>query len=185
MPKHGTRPTAITLKRRLFDANQNLVGRNFFDLCAGSGSMGFEAWSREATSVYLIESYRTSFNTLQSNLEYLHQKFSSQLAQRPIKLYKEKVEKFLSESFKDIYKSMSLDEQYSSLIFFDPPYEDHKLYEFVYEYFFVSNPGLFKGMICIESDMKKGVGLDFWASTSVEHQKVYKSGDHYFIIFQF
>ena len=51
----GIRPTSTLLKRKLFDSHQTWEAVNFIDLCAGSGSVGLEAWSRGAKSVCLVE----------------------------------------------------------------------------------------------------------------------------------
>ena len=42
------RPTSIMLKRRVFDFFQRMDDKIFIDLCAGSGAVGLEAWSRGA-----------------------------------------------------------------------------------------------------------------------------------------
>ncbi|MBP5296212.1 MAG: RsmD family RNA methyltransferase, partial [Bacteriovoracaceae bacterium] len=46
------RPTSVMLRRKLFDAHQTWKGEGFFDVCAGSGAMGMEAWSRGAESFF-------------------------------------------------------------------------------------------------------------------------------------
>ena len=51
-----TRPTSVLIKRKLFDWRQDLSGHTFIDLCAGSGAMGFEALSRSADKVVLVDS---------------------------------------------------------------------------------------------------------------------------------
>ena len=53
---HNTRPTSVLLKRRLFDSHQSFEGIEFYDICAGSGSMGIEAMSRGAEKVIFVES---------------------------------------------------------------------------------------------------------------------------------
>lgn len=52
------RPTQTLLKRRFFDSFQNFSKYQFFDLCAGSGAIGFEAVSRGAIELTLIEKNR-------------------------------------------------------------------------------------------------------------------------------
>ena len=52
-----TRPTSVMLKRKFFDAFQDLGEAHFYDLCAGSGSVGIEAWSRGVKQVELVEKH--------------------------------------------------------------------------------------------------------------------------------
>ena len=49
------RPTTSIVRKSLFDALKSLEGRNFLDLYAGSGMIGFEASSRGADNVTFIE----------------------------------------------------------------------------------------------------------------------------------
>ena len=65
------RPTSVMLKRRIYDFYQDLSGVTFIDLCAGSGAMGFEAWSRGARRIYLNEVNRHVLMTLEENRENL------------------------------------------------------------------------------------------------------------------
>jgi len=46
---------------------QNLSGRRCLDLFAGSGALGFEAMSRGATEVVMVERNRTVFRALQAS----------------------------------------------------------------------------------------------------------------------
>ena len=65
------RPTSVLLKRRIFDFYQDMDEVVFVDLCAGSGAMGFEAWSRGAALVFLNETNRHVSKILQENRENL------------------------------------------------------------------------------------------------------------------
>ena len=49
------RPTTSIVRKSLFDALKPLVNKNFLDLYAGSGMIGFEASSRGAENVTFIE----------------------------------------------------------------------------------------------------------------------------------
>ena len=55
-PKHTTvRPTSDRVKESYFRMVQNqIVGVNFLDLCAGSGAIGLEAFSRGAEQVFFF-----------------------------------------------------------------------------------------------------------------------------------
>jgi 16S rRNA (guanine966-N2)-methyltransferase len=42
-PSSGTRPTSVLLRRKVFDAHQDMSDSIFIDCCAGTGAMGLEA----------------------------------------------------------------------------------------------------------------------------------------------
>jgi 16S rRNA (guanine966-N2)-methyltransferase len=54
MPK-GTRPTQDKVRKALFDILGGVEGQSFLELFAGSGAVGFEALSRGASAVTLVE----------------------------------------------------------------------------------------------------------------------------------
>lgn len=70
---HGaaTRPTTDRVREALFSSIESwcgsLQGLRFLDLYAGSGAIGFEAWSRGAGVVTLVESDRKTAALIQSN----------------------------------------------------------------------------------------------------------------------
>ncbi|PKO84765.1 MAG: 16S rRNA (guanine(966)-N(2))-methyltransferase RsmD [Betaproteobacteria bacterium HGW-Betaproteobacteria-11] len=64
----GLRPTPDRVRETLFNwLGQDLSGRSCLDLFAGSGILGFEAASRGADYVALVESSRLAFAQLQKN----------------------------------------------------------------------------------------------------------------------
>ena len=64
----GLRPTPDRVRETLFNwLGQDLGGRRCLDLFAGSGALGFEAASRGATEVVMVENNRTAFCALQEN----------------------------------------------------------------------------------------------------------------------
>jgi 16S rRNA (guanine966-N2)-methyltransferase len=64
-----TRPLPDRIKQALFDwLGQSCTGWAVADVCAGSGSFGFEALSRGASTLHLIESSRQALSILQANL---------------------------------------------------------------------------------------------------------------------
>ena len=69
------RPTSVMLRRKLFDAHQTWPGERFFDVCAGSGAVGMEAWSRGAES-FFGEIHGRTLKLLATNLN----KFMQRLA---------------------------------------------------------------------------------------------------------
>ncbi len=68
----GLRPTGDRVRETLFNWLQMLLaGRNILDLCAGAGALGFEAASRGAQSVVMVESNkRIAENLVQINKEF-------------------------------------------------------------------------------------------------------------------
>lgn len=64
----GLRPTPDRVRETLFNwLGQTLDGKRCLDLFSGSGALGFEAASRGATEVVMVESNRAAFRALQEN----------------------------------------------------------------------------------------------------------------------
>ena len=64
-----TRPTTDRIKETLFNMIQNdLYGRSFLDLFAGSGAIGIEALSRGAVSAVFVENNRQAVTCIRENL---------------------------------------------------------------------------------------------------------------------
>lgn len=69
----GLRPTPDRLRETLFNWLQNAIpNATVLDCCAGSGVLSFEALSRGAKSVTLIEPNLTQFHKLNDNVQILH-----------------------------------------------------------------------------------------------------------------
>ena len=61
----GLRPTPDSVREKLFNwLGQDLTGMNVLDLFAGSGALGFEAASRNAAEVAMVEINRNTFQNL-------------------------------------------------------------------------------------------------------------------------
>lgn len=66
----GLRPTPDRVRETLFNwLGQDLHGLSCLDLFAGSGVLGFEAASRGADDVVLVEQSRQAFKALQKNAD--------------------------------------------------------------------------------------------------------------------
>jgi 16S rRNA (guanine966-N2)-methyltransferase len=66
------RPTGARVKKTLFDIlAPRLPGARVIDACAGSGAVGFEALSRGASRVVLIDSSAAAYASLRQNAELL------------------------------------------------------------------------------------------------------------------
>ena len=67
-PRADLRPTPDRVRETLFNwLGQDLTGRECLDLFAGSGALGFEAASRGARRVMMVERDSASFQALQAN----------------------------------------------------------------------------------------------------------------------
>jgi 16S rRNA (guanine(966)-N(2))-methyltransferase RsmD len=68
----GLRPTASRVRETLFNwLGQTLHERKCLDLFSGSGALGFEAASRGADTVVMVEPNKRAFRALQENKELL------------------------------------------------------------------------------------------------------------------
>lgn len=68
----GLRPTSDRVRETLFNwLGQTLYGRTCLDLFAGSGALGFEAASRGAERVVMVEKHPAVCRSLQENLKKL------------------------------------------------------------------------------------------------------------------
>ena len=66
--RSGLRPTPDRVRETLFNwLGQDLTGRSCLDLFAGSGALGFEAASRGASRVVMVEHDRATFRALQAS----------------------------------------------------------------------------------------------------------------------
>jgi len=93
-----TRSTKSIIKESYFNTIQfKIIGKIFFEVFAGSGSVGLEASSRGAKKIYFIEKDFSAFEILKSNIENI------------------KCDNCMSKIIKDI------DEK--TYFYFDPPFE--------------------------------------------------------------
>ncbi len=70
MPK-GIRPTQDKVRKALFDILGDIEGLSFLELFAGSGAVGFEAISRGAAELALVENNRDCLSVIKQNIEAL------------------------------------------------------------------------------------------------------------------
>lgn len=102
----GIRPTQDKVRKALFDILGDISGLSFLELFAGSGAIGFEAISRGAGEVVLVEYNRACLLAIKRNIETLKAGNCSTFiadASLAIKGLHKKGKKF-------------------DIIFFDPPY---------------------------------------------------------------
>jgi len=100
----NVRPTPDRVRETLFNwLGQDLSGRNCLDLFAGSGALGFEALSRGAESVVMVDSNPLVIRSLRNN--------AARLGAREILLVQDDALEFLGNA----------DARFD-VIFIDPPY---------------------------------------------------------------
>lgn len=105
----GLRPTADRVRQTLFNwLGQDLTGRSCLDLFAGTGALGFEALSRNARQVTLLELARAPYQAL------LHNK--AMLGAEHADIRQQDALAFLAQN-----------RQRYDVIFCDPPYRKHWL----------------------------------------------------------
>ena len=128
MPKDkNTRPLKDLVRESIFNllshSNKILLQlkkSNVLDLYAGTGSFGLECLSRQAKSVYFVESKKNVIEILEKNIEKL------------------KVENKIKIFFNDIFELIKKQNIFYSkfdLIFCDPPFKDtniEKLIELIF-----------------------------------------------------
>lgn len=167
------RPTSVRLKRRLFDSLQDWSELLVVDLCCGSGSVGFEMWSRGAQKTILVEINKQVFSVLKKNKSEIEGKFSLHTKERPIELCQLGAFQWLKKNFDQINTE-------DTVIFFDPPYYEHKTYDQVCNFLLSEND--FKGKLIVESDRQKGPSEDYWKKWEANTIKKYEQGTSFFLI---
>lgn len=110
---NSTRPTMDKVREAMMSSiNLNIANRVVLDLFAGSGALGIESLSRGAKCCYFVDNNKEAIKTIKDNIanlkieEETHVCFASYLD-------------FL----------MANKEKQFSLIFLDPPYKNHDVYD--------------------------------------------------------
>ncbi len=168
------RPTSVMLRRKIFDARQDMSGYRFYDLCAGTGAMGLEALSRGAESVTLIEPNSKVFALTKKNVESMS-KVSRELGK--IELIKSNAVKWL-EGFLHTYETMNDEAKESVILFLDPPYLLHDIYHKCID--LISKVD-FQGELWIESDEQKGVKKKYLENLFLD-MRSYSQGTSFILI---
>ncbi|MEN8253998.1 MAG: 16S rRNA (guanine(966)-N(2))-methyltransferase RsmD [Verrucomicrobiota bacterium] len=72
VPKQEVRPTKEQVREAMFSSlGGSCEGMKVLDLFAGAGSLGLEAWSRGAESVFFVEQNPNVWKNLQENIQSL------------------------------------------------------------------------------------------------------------------
>ena len=103
------RPTPDRVRETLFNwLGQTLDGKSCLDLFAGSGALGFEAASRKADCVVMVERDRVAYAALAEN--------AKSLSAGDIEL-----------RFEDAFSFLAADRRVFDVVFLDPPYQQGTL----------------------------------------------------------
>ncbi len=112
LPPEGdlTRPITDRVKQSLFDILQpRIEGSRVYDCFAGTGSMGLECLSRNATAVTFFEADRSALSRLQRNIEAIEEKERATIVRGDLFQWFDR-------------RAAISDESGIDLIFLDPPY---------------------------------------------------------------
>lgn len=123
----GLRPTPDRVRETLFNwLGQNLAGLSCLDLFAGSGALGFEAASRHAESVIMVENNRLAFSDLEAN--------AKSLAAASVRLVR-------ADALQWIGAPQRMQEPGYDVVFLDPPYQSGLLPTVFSQLIRLLNPG--------------------------------------------
>jgi 16S rRNA (guanine966-N2)-methyltransferase len=168
----STRPTSVLVKRKLFDWRQKMDDYIFIDLCAGSGALGFEALSRGSQKVYLNEVLKGAFHTLKDNKAKLEKAFRFDPSM---------VKVTNLDALAWITKELpyELPNTTNVILYFDPPYQDHRLYR---EVLGLLRERHFQGELWLESDQLKGPERSSLTGAFHSIIKTVEQGDHFVVV---
>ena len=108
------RPMLARIKKSLFDILKNRIPESsFLDLFSGSGSVGFEAFSRGAKKVVWVDSNRRCQEWILGTLERIFQKYGDPGLEEKVKVY-----------HRDVLAGLAWLAQEFDIIFAGPPYKD-------------------------------------------------------------
>ncbi len=134
----NVRPTADSVKERIFAVIGSCENKNVLDLFAGFGGLGLEAVSRGANSVQFVDISSDSLATVKKNITKLD-------VATKCKLHKKNAESFLKKNTETF-----------DLIFLDPPYE-HNLLEPVLKLICEKKTLSTKGIVVVERSAKEQI----------------------------
>ena len=141
----GLRPTTDRVRETLFNwLGQDLVGLRCLDLFAGTGALGFEAASRHAHSVTLLEKDKKAHAKLLANFALLQSSPAPGVVEI---LHRDSLE-FLKQQA----------DHSSNLIFIDPPFQEEGLF----------NQALIEAARVCDDSAGGGIYVEFPASRSRE-----------------
>lgn len=140
-PSLQVRPTSDRLRETLFNVIAPRIQQaRFLDLCAGSGAVGIEALSRDASHVTFVDQSRKMVALIRSNLELCR------IAETEYRLVQ-------AEAYDFLHKAAKQERETWNLIFFDPPYA----YDYLPVLEMIGSENLLDddGLLIVEHDKRK------------------------------
>lgn len=161
------RPTSVILRRKIFDANQQMDSTIFVDLCAGTGMMGLEAFSRGAQQVWFVDKNRQYLDNLKQFIKDKELKGSFH---------------FYHKSCLSFLDSLKVNQQsfHNWVFFLDPPYHNRKLYS---EAFKMVKDLDNDARLWLEGSDQKGFTQDQLLKEFGDFDKIYTHGSNYLAVF--
>ena len=147
-PSLGVRPTSDRLRETLFNVlAPRIQGTRFLDLCAGSGAVGIEALSRDASHVTFVDRSRKMCGLVEANLDL------TGVPEEETEVVQSEAAEFLRHVAKKSANHKATGPW--DLVFFDPPYATD--YDSVLELFGVHTESLLSdnGLVVVEHHHKK------------------------------
>ncbi|MEC4558960.1 MAG: 16S rRNA (guanine(966)-N(2))-methyltransferase RsmD ['Conium maculatum' witches'-broom phytoplasma] len=109
VPSEKTKSTSHLVRKALFDTiGAEIEGQTVLDLFSGSGAYGFEALSRKAKMIYMVDNLFAAYKTIKKNSQKLQ-------------LKNDEVRIFYGDAFRMLKKFIK-EELIFGLIILDPPY---------------------------------------------------------------
>ena len=154
------RPAMALVRKSIFDTLQNFVDEaNVLDLCAGTGVLGIEAYSRGAKKITFVDSDKNSIRLIKKNL-----------------LLCNIDGKVISGMLPQILKRSFLKNERFDLVFLDPPYGNCTFIEDVLEILLSKSLLSKNGLISIETETKSNFvipnGLQLYKEKKYGNTKV-------------
>ena len=116
-----TRSSKGILKESIFNTLQfDIIGKNFVEVFAGSGSIGLEALSRGAGQCYFMEYNKTAFHCLENNIKRID----------PSKCHAFYGDSF--ENFSTVYNIVKRSDE-KTYFYFDPPFSTRSGMDDIYD----------------------------------------------------
>jgi 16S rRNA (guanine(966)-N(2))-methyltransferase RsmD len=153
----GLRPTPERVRQTVFNwLGQELTGQTCLDLFAGTGVMGFEALSRGAVSVTMVEKSQPAYKSMLENKLLLKAEQANILHQ-------------------DALHFLSTNKQKFNIIFLDPPYHQQWLPKVL---LMLADHLQIEGFVYVEAEYALDTNADFSSSWQVVKQS--KAGNVFY-----
>lgn len=175
------RPTSDRLRETLFNViAPRIEGARFLDLCAGSGAVGIEALSRDATHITFVDQSRKMCGLVESNLDLCR------VPEDETEVVQAEASDFLRRGLKSAVLNRAPSEvslrsgrghapaQGWDIVFFDPPYSSD--YSTVIELIGSNAANLLttEGLVVVEHHHKKELPEE---SGDLIRKRILKQGD--------